>query len=58
MDRMTIPELRAEISEVEKQRHETKSWKRQKDLGKYLRKLHIRLLKKEQEERYGNHGCL
>ncbi len=47
MEGMTIPELRAEISEVEKQRHETKSWKRQKDLGKYLRKLHIRL-KKEQ----------
>lgn len=45
---MTIPELKAKIAEVEKQRHETKSWKRKKDLGKYLRKLHIELLKKEQ----------
>ncbi len=48
MDRMTIPELRAKISEVEDQRRKTKSWKRKKDLGKYLRKLHIELLKKEQ----------
>lgn len=55
---MTTREIRDKISETENQYHMTKSWKRKKDLGKYLRKLHIQLLKKEQEEKHGNNGCL
>lgn len=49
MQPMSIEEITLKIHETEKEYHSTKSWKRKKDLGKYLRRLNFERLKRSKQ---------